>query len=63
MTISEKVAYLRGLAKGLDIESDGKYGQLSIILPEKNAVVTVVCENRDGESLFKLINGFIGEQL
>jgi len=28
MTISEKVAYLRGLAKGLDIESDGKYGQL-----------------------------------
>ena len=28
MTVSEKVAYLRGLAKGLDIESEPKFGQL-----------------------------------
>lgn len=43
--------------------ADGKYGQLSVILPEKNAVVTVVCECRDGLGLTKLINGFIGEYL
>ena len=43
--------------------ADGKYGQLSIILPEKNAVVTVVCECRDGEGLTRLINGFIAECL
>lgn len=43
--------------------ADGKYGQLSVILPGKNAVVTVVCECRDGEGLMRLINRFIAEQL
>jgi len=43
--------------------ADGKYGQLSVIVPEKNAVVTVVCECRDGEGLTKLINGLIAEYL
>ena len=43
--------------------ADGKYGQLSIILPEKNAVVTVVSECRDGEGLMNMVNRFIGEYL
>lgn len=43
--------------------ADGKYGQLSIILPEKNAVVTVVGECRDGEGLTNLLNRFIQEHL
>ena len=43
--------------------ADGKYGQLSVILPEKNAVVTVVCECRDGDGLHALLNTFIGKNL
>ena len=43
--------------------ADGKYGQLSVILPKRNAVVTVVCECRDGEGLMNLLDRFIGENL
>lgn len=35
--------------------ADGKYSQLSIIFEEKNAVITIVAECRDGEALTKLI--------
>lgn len=31
--------------------ADGKYGQLSIVCPDKNAVISVVCECRDGKAL------------
>ena len=43
--------------------ADGKYGQLSVIVLEKNAVVTVVCECRDGDGLMKLINRLIKNNL
>ena len=59
----ENYGYLFWRGAHESFRADGKYGQLSIILPEKNAVVTVVCECRDGEGLTKLINGFIGEYL
>lgn len=35
--------------------ADGKYGQLSIVFPEKNAVVTIVAECRDTPSLFRAV--------
>ncbi len=35
--------------------ADGKYCQLSIIFPDKNAVVTVVSECREGGALFRTI--------
>ena len=35
--------------------ADGKYGQLSIVFPGKNAVVTVVAECRDTPSLFRAL--------
>lgn len=31
--------------------ADGKYGQLSIVCPDKDGVITVVCECRDGKAL------------
>lgn len=31
--------------------ADGKYGQLSIVCPDKDAVISVVCECRDGKAL------------
>lgn len=35
--------------------ADGKYSQLSIVFEEKNAVITIVAECRDGDALNKLI--------
>lgn len=35
--------------------ADGKYSQLSIIFPDKDAVITIVAECRDSEALLKLI--------
>lgn len=35
--------------------ADGKYAQLSIVLEDKNAVITTVAECRDAEALLKLI--------
>ncbi len=35
--------------------ADGKYGQLSIVFPEKNAVVTIAAECRDTPSLFRAV--------
>ncbi|MCD8076757.1 MAG: beta-lactamase family protein [Lachnospiraceae bacterium] len=36
--------------------ADGKYSQLSIVIPDKNAVVSVVAECRKGDELMKYIN-------
>lgn len=35
--------------------ADGKYSQLAMILPDKNAVVSVVAECRQGEALLRLL--------
>lgn len=35
--------------------ADGKYSQLSIIFPDKDAVITIVAECRDSEALLELI--------
>lgn len=43
--------------------ADGKYGQLCFIDRRKNAVVTLLCENRDGGALMKAIDEDILAQL
>ncbi len=40
--------YLFWTGEGHSYRADGKYGQISLILPEKNAVVTVTAECREG---------------
>lgn len=41
--------YLFWTGEGHSYRADGKYGQISLILPEKNAVVTVTAECREGD--------------
>ena len=43
--------------------ADGKYSQLSIILPDKNAVVSVVAECRKGEKLMRILYDDVISQL
>ena len=43
--------------------ADGKYGQLSILFRDKNAVVTVMCDNHDSKELMDAIYGDIYQEL
>lgn len=43
--------------------ADGKYSQLSIVLPDKNAVVSVVAECRNGEALMRSLYDDVIAQL
>lgn len=45
--------YLFWLGEYNSYRADGKYSQLSIVLPDKNAVVSVVAECRKGEMLMR----------
>lgn len=59
----ENYGYLFWRGAFHSFRADGKYGQLSIILPDRNAVVTVVSECRDGEGLTNLLNHYIENHL
>lgn len=59
----ENYGYLFWRGAFHSFRADGKYGQLSVILPERNAVVTVVCECRDGEGLTHWLNNLIQNYL
>lgn len=59
----ENYGYLFWQGAFHSFRADGKYGQLSVILPERNAVVTVVCECRDGEGLTHWLNNLIQNYL
>lgn len=59
----ENYGYLFWRGAFNSFRADGKYGQISIILPERNAVVTVVSECRDGKGLTNLLNQFIKDQM
>lgn len=56
-------AYLFWRGKYNSFRADGKYSQLAIVLPEKDAVVSVVAECRKGGELMKAIDSHICEQL
>ncbi|MCD7832840.1 MAG: beta-lactamase family protein [Lachnospiraceae bacterium] len=47
--------YLFWLGEKHSYRADGKYSQLSIVLPRKQAVITVVAECREGEALKRAI--------
>lgn len=59
----EHYGYLFWRGEFNSFRADGKYGQLSVILPEKNAVVTVVSECRDGEGLTQMIHQIVERHL
>ena len=50
-----KLGYLFWRGEHDSFRADGKYGQLSIVFPEKNAVVTIAAECRDTPSLFRAV--------
>jgi len=52
---ADNYSYLFWLGEMGSWRADGMYGQYSIIIPEKNAVVTMVSECRDTDALWKLI--------
>ena len=59
----EQYGYLFWRGEHGSFRADGKYGQLSVIVPDRQAVVTVVSECRNGEKLMALINQLIDERL
>lgn len=59
----EQYGYLFWRGKYGSFRADGKYGQTSVIVPERRAVVTVVSECRKGEQLMELMNRLIDERL
>lgn len=52
---ADNYSYLFWLGKENSFRADGMYGQYSIIIPEKNAVVTMVSECRNTDALWDLI--------
>lgn len=58
-----KYGYLFWRGQYDSYRADGKYCQLSIVFPKKNAVVTIVAECRQGKDLMKLIYKEIYPQL
>ena len=60
---TEQYGYLFWRGKYNSYRADGKYSQLSIILPDADAVVSLVAECRNGEELTQAINDLICAQL
>ena len=60
---TEQYGYLFWRGKYNSYRADGKYSQLSIVLPDANAVVSLVAECRKGEELTQAINDLICAQL
>lgn len=60
---AEGYGYLFWRGPYQSFRADGKYGQLSIVLPEKNAVIAVNAESRDAGSMMKRCMDVIVPQL
>ena len=43
--------------------ADGKYSQLSIVIPDKNTVISLVAECRKGEELMRALYDFVCSKL
>jgi len=52
---AEQYGYLFWIKEDGSYRADGKYCQLSIVLPDKDSVITITAECRDSEQLMKLI--------
>lgn len=55
MDISYEYGYLFGKVEQNSFRADGKYSQITMVLPEKNAVVSLVAECRKGEELMRAL--------
>ena len=53
--------YLFWRGKYNSYRADGKYSQISMILPEKNSVITVVSECRRGDELMSVLYDMAAE--
>ncbi len=60
---TDQYAYLFWRGKYNSYRADGKYSQISIVLPDADAVVSLVAECRKGEELMQAVNDFICTQL
>ena len=60
---TEQYGYLFWRGKYNSYRADGKYSQLSIVLPDADAVVSLVAECRNGEELTQGINDLICAEL
>ena len=60
---TEQYGYLFWRGKYNSYRADGKYSQLSIVLPDADAVVSLVAECRNGEELTQATNDLICAQL
>lgn len=60
---TEKYGYLFWRGEYNSYRADGKYSQISMILPDKNAVVSVVAECRDGERFMRAVYDLVCAKL
>ena len=52
---TEKYGYLFWRGEHNSFRADGKYSQISMVLPDKNAVISLVAECRKGEELMRAV--------
>lgn len=60
---TDKYGYLFWRGEYNSYRADGKYSQISMILPDKNAVVSVVAECRDGERFMRAVYDLVCAKL
>lgn len=60
---TDKYGYLFWRGEHNSYRADGKYSQISMVLPDKNAVVSVVAECRDGERFMRAVYDLVCAKL
>ena len=60
---SDNYAYLFWRGEYNSFRADGKYSQISMVLPEKNAVVSLVAECRKGDELMRALYDLVCSKL
>ena len=60
---TDKYAYLFWRGEYNSFRADGKYSQISMVLPEKNAVVSLVAECRKGDELMRALYDLVCSKL
>lgn len=60
---TENYAYLFWKDEYNSFRADGKYSQISMVLPEKNAVVSLVAECRKGDELMRALYDLVCAKL
>ncbi len=63
MDISYEYGYLFRKVEQNSFRADGKYSQITMVLPEKNAVVSLVAECRKGEELMRALYDLVYAKL